>query len=101
MELNITPEDIERIVKDTILKSGFGKVVEDSVKKALGGYNSPVEEAIKAHVRVVAQELIKEKFDIHIREAVAISMEKMVTIALVEKLSDYSVQKMVTALERY
>jgi hypothetical protein len=99
IEINMTPEDIERLVKDSILRSGFGAAIEKAITGAFTGYNNPIEAKLKEFVGVVAGEMISEHFGDKIREAVKVHIEKMVTDEVVEKTTSAAVQKMVRAAE--
>ena len=78
MELNLTPEDIEQLVKNTIMKSGFGAAVEKSVTAALGGYNSPIDKAIQEYVLNLARNLVHEKLGDQIKPMVVAAIEAKV-----------------------
>lgn len=101
LELNIKPEDIERLVNDSIMQAGFGKAVTEAIKKALVGYNNPVDEAIKRYVGQVASDLIREKYAEEVRAAVARHIEAKVTTELIDKMTDEAVSKMERAAEGY
>lgn len=101
LELNIKPEDVEQLVKDSIMKAGFGKAVSDAVTKAISGYNNPVEDAIKRYVGQVADELIREKYSEEVRTAVQLHMEACITAELINKVTGEVVQRMQQAVERY
>ena len=101
LELNIKPEDIERLVKDSIMQAGFGKAVSDAVTRAMSGFNNPVDEAIKRYVGQVAADLIREKYAEDVRAAVQRHIEARVTSELIDKMTDEAVQKMQRAAEGY
>jgi hypothetical protein len=103
IELNLTPEDIDQLVRDSLMKAGFGKLIESNVQKALqSGYDNPIDKAMKAYVTEVADELIRTKFTVQIREAVNKLMEQMVTQELLNKVTGAVVKKMVDAAsDRY
>ena len=101
IELNLDPQDIERLVKDSIMRSGFGKAIEDGIKKALSGYNNPVDDALKKFVGGVAAELIEEHYSATIREAVQATIEEKVTDEMVKNTVDAAVSKMARAAEGY
>lgn len=102
MELNLTAADVEQLVKNTIMLSGFGKAVEDGVRKALAsGYDNPIDKEIKIYVGRVAGELIKEKFAAQIKESVAGYIEAKVTKQFLETVTSTAVDKMVAAADRY
>lgn len=62
MQIEIKPEDIDNIVKQAILQSAVGKTIEEAIKKALTGYDNPVDKAIKELVGTFARQLIDEKY---------------------------------------
>ncbi len=101
LEFNISPDDIERLVKDSIMQAGFGRAVTDAIGKALTGYNNPIDEALKRYVGKVAADLIQEKYASEVREAVARHIEARVTKELIDKVTDEAVRKMENAAERY
>lgn len=56
MEINIKPEEIDKYVKNAILESSIGKILEESSKKFLSeicqrSYDSPVKQMIHNIVR--------------------------------------------------
>jgi flagellar biosynthesis/type III secretory pathway protein FliH len=100
-ELNITAEDIDQIVKDSIMKAGFGKAVEAGITKALSGYDSPIEKQLKSLVSEVARTLIEEKYMASIKLAVAKAVEEKITPDLIDKTVSAAMSKMVDAADRY
>ena len=102
LEINIKPEDIERMVKDSIMQAGFGAAVTKAIAGVFGGYNNPVEAELKTYVAGVCRELIKEKYADQIRAAVAKHIEATVTEEIIEKTTSGAVKKMVDAAsDRY
>lgn len=98
MELEIKPEDIDRFVKEAVLKSALGKTISDALAKLFAGYNSPIDDAIKQHVRFIADEVIREKFTGTIRAAIVAHVEKKVTPEIIDEITSKSVDKMVSAV---
>jgi len=47
MKIEINADDIEKLVREELVKAGLGKVIAEGVQKALSGYDSPVEKALK------------------------------------------------------
>lgn len=99
LELNITAEDIDQLVRDSIMKAGFGKAVEEAVISSLRGYNSPVEGAIKRYVGEIAAELIREKYKIQIISAVQKAIEEKVTDEVIDKTVSAATDRMIRAAE--
>jgi len=99
MELTISPEDIDRLVRETIMKSAFGDTITKAVNNALSGYNSPVDDAVKKLVGSVATDVIREKFDEEIRALVTAAIEKRVTQSMLESIVDAATERMARAVK--
>lgn len=97
MNINITPEDVDALVKDALLKAGIGKAITEAVAKTLSGYNNPIDENLKRYVGEVAGELIREKFSAQIKVAVAAQIEAKVTHELIETVTCAATDKMIQA----
>lgn len=96
MEITLKPEDVDQLVRDTIVKAGIGKTITEAVHKALTGYNSPVEEQLKAYIGRVARELIEGLYADQIKASVAAEIEKRIT----KELIDTTVAKAMEKIER-
>ena len=102
MKIEINADDIEKLVREELVKAGLGKVIAEGVQKALTGYDSPVEKALKQYMGEVAGRLIREHFTAHIEEAILAAIRAKVTTEAVNTLVDAAVGKMVRAVdERY
>ena len=99
IELNITPEDVEALVRESIMKCGFGKAVEVGIQKAFSGYDNPIEKELKNYVSEVCRVLIREKFSEQIKSAVAKAVESRVTDDLVNQTVNTTMEKMIRAAE--
>jgi len=99
MEINVTPEDVDALVKNALLKASIGKAVSAAVNKMFTAYNNPIDEHLRQFVGEVARDLIREKFSQQIKEAVACHVEAKVTQELVLGVVDRSINKMVRAAE--
>lgn len=97
MELTIKPEDIDKLVRETIMKSAFGDTITKAVNAALTGYNSPVDDAVKKLVGAVAADVIREKFSAEIRVLVTAAIEKHVTQSMMESIVSAATERMVRA----
>lgn len=101
IEINIKPEDVDALVKDAIMKSAFGKTIQDAINKVLNAhsYNSPIEDVLKKHISDVAKTLMqtewKEKLDNAVRSAIAARL----TDAHLQKISDEAINRIVRAAE--
>lgn len=103
IEINLSAEDIDSLVRDSIMKAGFGKAIEEGVRRAVApGYDNPIEKATKAYVLEVVGQLLREKFAGQIRETVSAHIEAMVTQEVLNKVTTHAVTKMVDAAsDRY
>lgn len=98
IEINLSPEDIDTLVKDSIMKAGFGKAVEEGVKKALAqGYDNPIEKATKAYVFEVCDSMLRERFADQIHTVVTAAITSQVTAEVIERITNTAVEKMVRA----
>lgn len=97
IEINMTPEDIERLVKDSIMRSGFGAAIEKALAEALTGYNNPVKAKLTEFVGQIAGELIREHYGEKIKAAVQAHIEKSVTDEIIDSTTSAAVNKMVDA----
>lgn len=101
LEINLTPDDIDRLVKDSIMKAGFGKAIEEGVKRAIApGYDNPIEKAMKAYVIEVADNLLRTKFADQIKEIVTTYINQNVTGEVLEKITNVSLTEMIVAAKR-
>lgn len=102
MQIEIKAEDVERMVRDELVKAGLGKVIVDTIAKTLTGYNSPVEDAIKRYVGEVAGRMLREMFEPLIVDSVTAALKAKVTSDFVDKVVAAATDKMVRAAdERY
>lgn len=100
LQLNLTPEDIDTLVKDSILKSGIGKAIEGAVTKALTGYNSPVDEAVKDAVRLILNRMLQEEpWASKIKAAVTAALEARVTAESLEKIASDTATRIERAVQ--
>lgn len=103
MQLNLTPDDIDALVKQTILKSGVGKAIEEAITKALTGYNSPVDAAVKAVVQeLLVRELQTGAWNEKIQTAVRAAIEARVSAETIDRIVTESINKIERAAnDRY
>ena len=90
MEINLKPEDIDNLVKETILKSMIGGVIVESIKKALNldNWDNPVDAAIKMHVRQIAMEVFTDEYKEEIRGIVKAAIEKRISSEVLHEVVD-------------
>lgn len=101
LQINMTPEDIDRFVKDAILKSGVGKAIEETVQKALtSGYNSPIDAAVQQIVRQMIVEILSEEpYRSQVREAVIATISSRLKDTTLASIADGIVKKIERAAE--
>lgn len=87
MELKLLPEDIDKFIKEAVIKSALGKnietVIDKAVSDAVNSYNSP----IKQLVTEVIREIIKE----HLANP---DHRQLITDAIVEKITPQTIKDM-------
>ncbi len=98
-EVNITPEDIDSLVKDAILKAGIGNAIQKVLSESLTGYNSPVTEQVKRYVGELCSDIIRVKYQDQIKAAVAKAVEERITPEIINTTVDKAMEKIVRAAE--
>jgi len=104
MEINITPEDVDRLVKDSILKAGLGRIITDTIAKVLNpnAYNNPINGAVEKYILEVANQLLRDVYADKVRQIIRAEIEKRVTDELLQQIAAGVVKKMENAAkERY
>ena len=99
IELNITPEDIDALVRDSIMKAGFGKVINEAIGKIFTGYNSPIEERLRTYIAEISGQLLRDKFSAQIKAAVAAAIEEKITPQMINTVVAAATEKMARAAE--
>lgn len=102
MELNLLPEDIDKCIKETIIKSALGKNIEAVINKALNDaidvYNSPLKKIVIEVVNeLVKEHLSKEENKSLITEAIA----KIITPPTIEDILMHGVKQLKSSLRDY
>lgn len=100
IEINLSAEDIDQLVRDSIMKAGFGKAVEDGVRQVLNGYNSTVQDALRRYIGQIAAELLETKFSDQVKGLVHKYIEQTVTQEVLDKVTSTAVTKLVDAANR-
>lgn len=94
IELNISPEDVNRLVAEAVLKSTIGKAIEDQVAKAVvsltTSWNNPIEKVVRDEITRIAANVVMTEHADTIKAAVK---EKVA-----EKLSDDLIGKLVAGV---
>jgi len=95
MELKLLPEDIDKFIKEAVLKSALGKNIEETideaVSNAINSYNSP----IKRLVNEVIASLIKEQLDRpEYRQLITDHIVKRITPTTIDDILKYGIEKL-------
>ena len=93
LNVNIDPEQINKMVADAVLQSAIGdavkKVVNEQVNKLSANYNNPLDLVLQRHISDIVREvLISEYGD---------TLKEKVHTAVAEKISDDFVGKVIEA----
>lgn len=95
MDIQITPDDVQTMVKDAILKAGIGKLISEKVNETLrSNYSNPIDHAVKAFVSELAVSLIRDKYAASITEMVRVEIEARITKEMLQKFIETAVQKL-------
>lgn len=95
MELKLLPEDIDKLIRETVLKSALGKNIEQVINKAvqdsIDGYNSPIKQLVNEVVReLIKEHLNKDENKNLITEAIV----RKVTPEAIDSILSYGIQKL-------
>jgi hypothetical protein len=95
MELNLLPQDIDKFIRDAVIKSALGKKIEETIDKAvsncINSYDSPIAQLVKNVImEIVKEHLSKEENRAVINEAII----KIVTPKTVENILTYGIDKL-------
>jgi len=95
MELKLLPEDIDRLIKETVLKSALGKNIEQTIDKAVSNAINDYHSPIKQLVNEVIRELIKEQLQKpEYRELITDSIINRITPKAIDDILNYGIQKL-------
>lgn len=93
MNIEITPDDVEKLVKDQLVKAGLGKAISEAVARNFSGYDNPVDKEIKKYVGEVVSSLIREKYAEQIKVAIATVVEERVTQSMIDETVDTAMSR--------
>lgn len=101
LQINITPEQIDQLVRDKIMEAAIGKNITAVIAKVLGSssYNNPVEDAVKGVITAIVRDLLEKEYRPKLEEAVRAEIDKRVTADVVSKYADAAIAKIVRAAE--
>lgn len=92
IKIDVKPEDIETAVKDAIIKSSIGRMIEEKVRDATQDYalNRAVDDTLRWHVGNFARDLLLENKE---------TAEK-IKAKLIERLDDKFIDSVATKIAR-
>lgn len=100
IELNITPEDIDQIVKTSLIEAGLGKAISNAVADSLSGYDNPIKNATRYYVGRLAEKMIEELYGEQLRSAVKEKLAEYFTSETIDNLATRTIREVVSAASR-
>jgi hypothetical protein len=96
MNIEIKPEDIDKIVKDAILNSSLGSIITDIVKECLDPrniYRSGMVNVIESVVRETTKNILRDQHYDKLVSAINEGLEKKLTPKYFNKIVDKVLQE--------
>jgi len=95
MELKLLPEDIDKFIKEAVLKSALGKNIEATIDKAVSNavneYNSPIKQLVNEVVReLIKEQLAKPEYRQLINDAIV----NRITPKAIDDILNYGIAKL-------
>jgi len=103
MPIQLTPEDVNNMVKDTLLKAGLGDLISKAINKVMSSssFDNPVDKAVEQYVRSVALEAVRVRFLDEIKAEVVKAIEDKVTPEVIKRAVDKWVDHLISGVEKY
>jgi hypothetical protein len=104
IEITIKPEDVDTMVRDALMKASIGKLVESTVAAAtkLGGYNNPIENAVREFVQSETKAMLTLKYQIKIQHAIVEALSAHLTEEWLKQRAEQFAQQIVRDIkDRY
>jgi hypothetical protein len=102
MNINILPDDIDKLVKESIIKSALGQdiagAIHNAINEALKSYDSPIKKYTNKIIGEIIQEYLSKEEN---RKPVYDSIIKHLTPEAVNKIMDHGIKKLLDEIERY
>ncbi len=74
MDINVTPEQINKFIADKILQSSLGNTLEQRIKEVVSklsqSWDNPYDQVIKSHINESIKQVIEENYSSFIKEEV-------------------------------
>jgi len=95
VELKLVPEDIDKLIKETVLKSALGKNIEATIDKAVSNaisdYNSPIKQLVNEVVREIIKDHLGKPEH---RQLITDAIVNRITPKAIDDILNYGVQKL-------
>jgi hypothetical protein len=102
MEITIDAAQIDQLAHDALLKSAFGKTIQDAISKTLSStYNNPIDEALKKYMSGLAVDIIESQYKEQIATGIATVVAQRLTKDFIEKFTGAVFDKLDRALKDY
>lgn len=102
MEINLLPNDIDKLIKDTILKSALGKNIQQTIDKAMSDCLDRYDSPVKKMVQEVVESIVKEHFSKEEnRKNIYDAIVKYLTPELIDKMMLYGINKLKEYVKEY
>lgn len=83
IEVNINPEDVNKMVSEAILNSMLGEAVERAIRQEVDkfslSYDNPVKDIVSSHVRGLIKKVLAEDKDGVLKSLVESALSKFLT----------------------
>jgi len=104
MKLEINAEDVERMVRDSILQAGVGKAINEGIQKLLQEDAStyrdgPIRSELRKFLTTTVKKLLETEFKDRLEAATRQAVSAMVTDDMLKTVAEQSVRMMVKSFE--
>lgn len=96
--INLTSEDIDKYVKEAIVKSLIGDSLSKTIQNMLVGFDNPIERALKPIIQNIAYEIIMDNFEPQIREQLTKIIAESVTTEMTASVVKASAKNLIKAM---
>ena len=95
MELKLIPEDLDKLIKETVLKSALGKNIEktidEAMKNCLDRYDSPIKNLVNEVVKELVNEHLNKPEN---KQFITDAIVRIITPKTIEDILKYGIQKL-------
>lgn len=97
MELNVDPNDVNKLVADAVLKSAIGEAVKKAVEKEIINLNlswdNPLEEVVRRHVSEIVWDVLQKEHAPAIRERITQVLAAKLSQQFIERVCEAAASK--------